>query len=299
MTASSEAPRAALPAGVRARPLGPEDAALCFPLSAEAGWNQSEADWRFMLRQGEGIGVEASCRLVGSAIALPFAAVPPCPPVAWISMVLVTPAQRGRGLATWMLRWATERIAAKRAVAVLDATPAGREVYRRLGFADGRALLRLRAAAGASPDRAPSASIAAVAPGDLDELIARDRAIAAFDRAPVLRYLAGAAPGAALIARDGEKLAGYALGRPGRKAFHVGPVVAEDAATALDLVAAIIRARGRQPVLLDAFRDQDAFRATLERWGFAVERPYTRMHLGQEPGGDRTRSFTAAGPELG
>jgi GNAT superfamily N-acetyltransferase len=283
---------------LKARPLGPDDAALCFPLSAEAGWNQSEADWRFMLRQGEGIGVEASGRLVGSAIALPFAAVPPYPPVAWISMVLVTPAQRGRGLATWMMRWAIQQIAAKRAVAVLDATPAGREVYVRLGFADGRALVRLRAAA-ACPDRAPSASIAEATPGDLEDLIARDRAIAAFDRAPVLRYLAGVAPGAALVARDGDKLAGYALGRPGRNAFYVGPVVADDAATALDLVAAIIRSRGGEPILLDAFADQDAFRATLERWGFAVERPYTRMHLGQEPGGDRTRSFAAAGPELG
>jgi GNAT superfamily N-acetyltransferase len=296
VTGSSEAPPA-LPAGLTARPLAPADAALCFPLSAEAGWNQSEADWRFMLRQGEGIGVAAAGRLVGSAIALPFAAVAPHPPVAWISMVLVTPGQRGQGLATWMMRWAIERIAASGAVAVLDATPAGREVYRRLGFADGRQLVRLRAASGARSDHAPSPRVAAT-PVDVTELIARDRDIAAFDRAPVLRYLAAATPEAALVSRDGGRL-GYALGRPGRNAFHIGPVVAEDAATALDLVAATIASRRGEPILIDAFADQAEFRAALERWGFAVERPYTRMHLGTEPGGDRRRSFAAAGPELG
>jgi GNAT superfamily N-acetyltransferase len=292
VTASSEAP----PAGTRLRALSGADAPLCLPRSAEAGWNQSEADWRFMLGAGEGIGLEAEGALVATTIVLPFQAVRPHPPLAWISMVLVTPAWRGRGLATWLMRRAIRRVAELGAVAVLDATPAGREVYKRLGFADGRKLIRLRAPAGvtppvvATPDRLGEA--------DLREIVTQDRAVAAFDRSPVLRYLAGVAPESAFVLRGGVGT-GYALGRPGRLAFYVGPVVAPSTEDALALVAAAIRSRPGEAIMIDAFADQASFCAALKSWGFAEERPYTRMHLGEEPGGTRALGFAAAGPELG
>jgi GNAT superfamily N-acetyltransferase len=291
-TASSEA----TPAGTRARALRPHEAALCLPRSVEAGWNQTEADWRFMLATGEGIGLEADGSLVATTIVLPFAAVAPHKPLAWISMVLVTPGWRGRGLATWLVRWAIRRTVALGTTAVLDATPAGREVYRKLGFEDDRRLIRLRAPAGAKlPEIAPAerlreATIAAI--------VQRDREVSAFDRGPVLRYLVGAAPDSAFIRPPCDKL-GYVFGRPGRTAFYVGPVVASSAEDALALTRAAIAPRQGEPVLIDAFADQDSFCARLKEWGFVEERPYTRMRLGDEMGGVREFGFAAAGPELG
>ena len=42
------------------RPLNRNDAAQGYALSCEAGWNQNEADWRFLLETCRGYGVLAS-----------------------------------------------------------------------------------------------------------------------------------------------------------------------------------------------------------------------------------------------
>jgi hypothetical protein len=70
---------------LREHALDPSMVPACLALSAEAGWNQIEADWRLMLRLGRGLGVSAGDgRLVATAIMLPFER-----RFAWISMVLV------------------------------------------------------------------------------------------------------------------------------------------------------------------------------------------------------------------
>src|SRR5262249_56173521 len=55
------------------RALGPEHADSLVALSAEAGWNQVAADWRFMLAQGTGLGMaDAAGTWVASGLALPL-----------------------------------------------------------------------------------------------------------------------------------------------------------------------------------------------------------------------------------
>ena len=123
------------------RPLGPDDAAAGFALSTEAGWNQTVADWQFMLAAGDAQGqVTPTGDLVASALVLPFA-----DRIGWIGMVLTTASHRRRGLATENLRWAIAHCEARGLIAGLDATPAGREVYAPLGFAEGFGLQRLTA----------------------------------------------------------------------------------------------------------------------------------------------------------
>ena len=75
--------------------LGATDAAHGLMLSTEAGWNQSEADWRFFLTQAVTVGVRADGRLIATAALLRHDAAE-----AWISMVLVTANWRRQGLAT-------------------------------------------------------------------------------------------------------------------------------------------------------------------------------------------------------
>ena len=130
---------AQLPSGVTARPLNDRDLAAALTLSAEAGWNQTAADWQIFLDLGSAVGIiGAGGRLIATAATLPHAN-----RFAWISMVLVTAAQQRKGLARWLLRDCIERLTSRQLVPVLDATPAGRSVYSGLGFRDAWSMRRL------------------------------------------------------------------------------------------------------------------------------------------------------------
>jgi GNAT superfamily N-acetyltransferase len=269
------------------RPLRLADAAAGSALSAEANWNQTEDDWRFLLQHGWGIGIETAGRLVATTIVVDYA-----PRISWISMVLVTPSQRKRGLATRLLDAAIAQIRARGTVAGLDATPAGREVYRRLGFVDGAGLLRFEA-----PLTFPEPTMAGIEPLDLQEIFELDRTAFGGERGAVLRELARRAPGLALGYRREGRLVGFALGRDGRGAHQIGPIVAEDSAIALALLEAA-RARAPGPVLADIFAVHGSFVAAVRARGWTEQRPYTRMSIGVLPQGRPELVFAAAGPEL-
>jgi GNAT superfamily N-acetyltransferase len=292
-TASSESP---FP-GLSVRRLISADAVACVPLSAEAGWNQSEADWRFMIEAGEGIGLVAADRLVATTLALPFAALPSQPAIGWISMVLVTRAFRGRGLATWMMRWAIDALRSRGVTPVLDATPAGREVYARLGFCDGETLLRMRG--DGCVGEAAALSIVALGESDMPALLSLDQCGFGAERGKLLRYLAGAAPDLALVAQGRAGIDGFLLARPGRTATQLGPIGAARPDIALALVDAALARLPKAPVLIDAFAEQPAFCAGLRERCFIEERRFTRMHLGDVPKAASFLTFAAAGPELG
>jgi len=78
--------------------LGADDAREGLLLSAEAHWNQNEADWRFFLMRGTVFGVRDRNHLIATAALLPYTS-----DNAWISMVLVTQNWRRRGIATKLL----------------------------------------------------------------------------------------------------------------------------------------------------------------------------------------------------
>ncbi len=277
------------------RALGPDDAAAAVALSREAGWNQTVADWRFMLAAGEAQGqVTAAGNLVASALILPHEH------IAWIGMVLTTASQRRRGLATANLRWAIERCAARGLIAGLDATPAGREVYAPLGFVDVWGLQRLRAAHPALREIAHGSTIRPMQGDDLAAVAALDAEAFGAGRAALLAYVQGCAP-CGLVAEGSGGLAGFVLGRPGVTTLHLGPLVARGAETATALVARALKegAEG-MPVSIDVPDGQSTFRQRLIEAGFAPLRPFTRMlrHAGTPPGAAGL-TFAIAGPELG
>ena len=98
--------------------------------------------------------------------------------------------------------------------------------------------------------------------------------------------------------RDG-RVAGYLLGRDGRQATQVGPIVAHDQSLAKLLLGhALARIDG--PVLLDVLDRHTGFPPALTAAGFAVERSYTRMTLDADAAfGDDNLMVAIAGPELG
>src|SRR5687767_2893594 len=86
------------------RTLTPADLPVAMRLSSQAGWNQIEADWRrFLAMQPDGCFVgEFDGIAVGTTVACVF------DDVAWIAMVLVDTAARGRGTGTALVRHALE-----------------------------------------------------------------------------------------------------------------------------------------------------------------------------------------------
>src|SRR5918994_5635666 len=85
-----------------------------------------------MLGMGHGWGISLPDRtLAASTLVLPYGK-----DFAWVSMVLVLPEHRRKGYASRLLRVALADLENRGLTAVLDATPAGREVYRQEGFRD-------------------------------------------------------------------------------------------------------------------------------------------------------------------
>ena len=276
----------------------------CCALVTEARWNQTAQDWRSMLALGEGYGLaEPGGRLVATSLALPY----PSGGFGWISMVLVSEDWRRKGLATRLMGQAMEALARANMVAVLDATPAGREVYRQLGFEDTWGILRMqRSAPAALPavlpavlPAAPGVHVREMTDADLDSVLALDREAFAADRAALLEALRLRLPAAALVAERGGQVCGFLLGRDGRIATQLGPCVAADEAGAIALLAAGL-GRVQGPVFLDVPDVHAALSQWLRDAGFELQRPYTRMILGRsKPFNAVERLFAIAGPELG
>lgn len=273
-------------------------------LSDEANWNQLADDWELMLSFGEGWGVFAADRqtLLASCMCLPYP-----PDRAWISMVLVTAAARRRGLATQLMQIALARLDELQLTAWLDATDDGRPVYQRLGFVDqwrfsrwARASAKPTAAIGAA-----SGELRPVAPDNLSSLSSLDESAVGLVRPEVLRSLATRAPDLAWHA-DTDSQQGFVLGRPGRQATQIGPLVASSDALAQSLLTqAMLATRGG--AIIDVPDARVELTKQLSRLGFERVRRFTRMarpRSASEPGAANRPTppstlYAVAGPELG
>ena len=108
-----------------------DDVPLGCRLNGAAGWNQLPADWqRLLALEPAGCFVaEWDGQPVGTTCVTRFDT------IAWISMVLVDAAHRGRGIGTQLMRHAIAWLDQCGARTVrLDATALGRPVYEKLGF---------------------------------------------------------------------------------------------------------------------------------------------------------------------
>ena len=267
--------------------LGAEHIAGCVALSDAAGWTQNAADWRLMLELGEGWGLRLrDGTLAASTLVIPYGA------FAWVSMVLVLPGHRRNGYASRLLRTALAALARANLTPVLDATPAGREVYRQEGFRDTWGFKRFVVQRKAQ--RPAQSRVRGLRETDWPWIVELDRAAFGGNRERLLRSLAGRLPAAALVV-EGD---GFMLGRDGREASQLGPLVARSAETARTLLQTIL-AQATGPRYLDL-----TDHAALAPPGLAEQRPFMRMVHGPVHGsvlapGDRTKVFLVAGPELG
>ncbi|WP_421998225.1 hypothetical protein [Reyranella sp.] len=280
------------------RPIDADESERVWPLSVEAGWNQNLADWRFMLGAGRGFGcIGPDGGWQASSLVLPLGR-----QLAWISMVLVTKDRRRGGVGTGLLKRCIDEVRAAGAVAGLDATEQGRPIYLPLGFRDLYPIARWHfdAVTGAAMPPPAGVALRPVAVADLPRLALYDRPLSGMERPSILAHLALRQPGRAWVAEDAAgKIVGYALGREGRVATSLGPVVADSEAIALALIGrAATAAPG--PFIIDVPSAHAAVRPWLEAQGAVTPRGYMRMTLGTADRlDDPSHVFALAGPELG
>jgi len=274
--------------------LAAADVAGGLALGDAAGWNQTADDWAFFIAQAETIGVRDDAgRLIASAAALPYDG-----GVGWIAMVLVDAGHRHRRWASRLVAGCVETLARSGRVPVLDATPAGAEVYRRIGFVDGFSFERWQGELAASDRAAGDGSVDLGDRQTRATMVAIDRSISGVGRAALLGEFAGRPATRGWLADDRS---GFVMARAGRRATQIGPLIASDPSAALALVERAL-ASVAGPVFIDVATHQPALGQALAARGFVRERRFVRMALADTPVAALVASprlFAVAGPEFG
>ncbi len=277
---------------IHIRPMTDADIPLGMRLKTQAGWNQTEADWRrFLWLQPDGCFVaELNGTPVGTTACFIFG------PVAWVAMVLVDEAARGRGVGTALMQHVLAFLdkAGIRSVR-LDATPLGRPIYERLGFTVDYTLVRYT---GLFTARA----VPRVETLDLSRLpkaSALDASITGADRSRLLRRLYDEQPGAFRIVRGAQGILGFLTARPGSSAVQVGPCLALDQGAGRSLLFDAATRLAGQRVFLDVPQANKAAGRTVEALRLAPQRELFRMGRGQPVREVVGHIWASSGPEKG
>jgi GNAT superfamily N-acetyltransferase len=277
----------------RIRLMTPADLASALRLSEQAGWNQTEADWRrFLDLQPDGCFVaERGGAVAGTTTTSIFGH------VAWIAMVLVDEALRGRGIGSALLAHALEFLERRGVPSVrLDATPLGLPLYQRLGFVEQFQLARYEGTL--PPSSSDVRNVAAVPAEQWPTLAALDEQVTGADRRRLLLRLFGEQLHSVCVVRDEDRVRGFLAARPGRRAVQLGPCVASPEAGPL-LLADSFRRYGGQYVYLDVPVSHAAATQLAQAQGLTVQRHLTRMCRGTPSRERDDWLWASAGPEKG
>ncbi len=264
-----------------------------------AGWNQTLEDWRRLLwlePRGCFVAVENG-EVVGTVTTTTYGQA-----LAWIGMMLVRAEHQRRGIGTRLMRQALEYLRDRGVACVkLDATPAGRLVYEKLGFVPESTLTRWQQPS-SGKTQSPEPAVAGVrelTDADWEAVDDSDRAAFGASRTCLLRSLAHDSR-AVLVWPAQGRVVGWGMVRPGANADYLGPLVCSSDEGSLSLVAALLGRVGSDCVIWDVPDKNESAKATAQRFGFAPLRPLTRMRLGPEMvAGDRQNPFTIADPAVG
>ncbi len=262
-------------------------------LSAQAGWNQTEADWRRFLRlQPDGCFVaELDGIAAGTTACFIFG------PVAWVAMVLVDEAVRGRGVGTALMRHALAFADGLGIRTVrLDATPLGRPIYEKLGFSEDYTLARYAGVPlGPCPD---VPEVRSLPRRYVSGLYCMDFTATGLERRRVWDMLLEETPQAVRVIRFSHIVYGVLVSRVGANAIQLGPGFGARDERHLLLLDAQAQFAG-QRVCIDVPLPNACAVEAVAAMGLSVQRSFVRMTRGKRIEENLELFWASSGPEKG
>jgi ribosomal protein S18 acetylase RimI-like enzyme len=283
---------------LRLRRLTVTDLAFADAIRALVGWNQTLADWeRFLATEPHGCFLaEWNGTPAGTATTIRYGH-----DLAWLGMVIVHPDFRQRGIGRALLERCISHLRDLGVRCIkLDATPAGKLVYDRLGFRSEWTLRRWVGIPTTLQSTPPPPPLRPWQTTDATAVEPLDIAAFGVSRRPLLAALARQSITALVLEPKPGSIAGFGFARAGSQALYIGPVVANSAEGGLALVEALITQNRGKMVYWDIPDPNEAAVSLAQRYGLTVQRPLVRMFLGETAtaGGPR-RQFGIGGPEVG
>jgi len=281
--------------GITLRPMQPVDFDAAMALKTSAGWNQTRTDWEnlFALRpEGCFVAVRLA-KVLGTVTTINYQN-----RFSWIGMVLVSPLEQRQGIGTQLMAAAMASLVDCETIK-LDATPAGKTVYDRLGFQDEYRLVRLMRTPGPLPETDPRFTIRAISETDLAAIATLDVPVFGANRAEVIKCWYQAAPEFAFALFKDQEIAGYCLGRHGANFDQIGPIVCQTLEQARQLLISAVGLTDRTLVLDTGIFTRD-WQKILTELGFERQREFIRMFKGPNRfPGNPAWQWAIAGPEIG
>jgi GNAT superfamily N-acetyltransferase len=260
------------------RTMRPDELPLALDWAAAEGWNPGVHDAAcFLAADPEGFLVaELAGAPVGCVSAVRYG-----DGFGFLGFYIVRPAHRGQGHGLALWRAAMARL--QPGVVGLDGVVAQQANYRRSGFALLHRNIRYGAARPVPPETPDAPVILPAADIPFAAIVAHDRRFFPAPREAFLRAWLLAPGHVARAAHGPAGLRGLAVLRPCREGSKIGPLFAQDGATARALFAALLRAAPPGPVFLDLPEPNADAVAMAVAAGMAPAFETARMYAGGPP----------------
>jgi hypothetical protein len=214
-------------------------------------------------------------------------------------MVLVKKKYRGYGISKVLMNSVLDELNEVKSIK-LDATDAGRNVYRKFGFIDEYKISRWINTSFNSELILANNYIEAVGISDLRKIVEFDKEVFGAERHEIISAWINKFPDKCWLARDKNKITGFALGRVGNRFHQIGPVSAKNTHYAIKLISKQLKQLKGKPVVLDVMDDKSGLTVWLKDIGFERKRGFTRMFLKKNPfPGEPDKQYLICGPEFG
>ena len=279
------------------RTIQPKDIANCKLLSDAEGWNQTEKDWKLLVNNSQNICLlaETGHKIIGTATAMNYSG-----EVAWIGMVLVEKAYRGRGIGKMLVSNLLNQLNSFKSVK-LDATQAGQPLYEKFGFKNEYLIHRM--ATPSMNNAQPFFSSISPEPvliSDIPEIVTLDSKVFGAERISLAKSLINENPGNSWCIKRNGKITAIALGRSGRKYYQIGPVFAFSLIETIILISQTLLKLAGKPLVVDVPAEKVELINWLKSIGFVRQRDFVRMYLNENliPGKPENQ-FMICGPEFG
>lgn len=266
------------------RRLTAKDTAAALELSTEAGWNQTEADWRrlFGLSPEGCLAIEVAGEVVATATIVAYER-----RLAWIGMVLTRKTYRGRGFAKRLLNEVLHLADILDIESVkLDATDQGKPLYEKLGFRSEQAVERWEC------EKVDVAAVAVSLSSFPAAVFSYDQCAFGANRSALLQSLAKSNLPVVL---DNS----YAMTRNGRVSEYLGPCITQSGEAAWRVTASVLASVAGRSCYWDLFPANTTAVRLAREFDFAPKRHLTRMVRGRGLRGNEQQTYALAGFEFG